>query len=336
VIALPLFSEKHKLGLDIGSAFIKVCLPNRSGKPVVARVATPEGSVSKGVLQNAELLRDALRQMVRQQNLTNNQVVATLPASTLVLRHIQIPMLKPRETAEAVEWEARRVLPFALEEAQMDWLRQGTVVSEEGEMQDILLVAVRDAVVERYISAVQETGLKLVALDVAPLALGRWLLKGSEGSSLIMDMGSETTQLHFFVNSKLIFSRSLSIGGVQASRAIQNYLGNNFAESETLKLRGEYQEEWLEAWHSELGREIQRSLEYYHSNFNNFDNNEESQFDRVILSGGASSTRGIEELIKDITSVEPGYAEFSSRLRTPRHDRIMYNVALGAGLWEGK
>jgi Tfp pilus assembly PilM family ATPase len=55
-----------------------------------------------------------------------------------------------KDTAEAVEWEARRVLPFALEEAQMDWVSHNVTVTEEGEMQDILLVAVRDSIVERY------------------------------------------------------------------------------------------------------------------------------------------------------------------------------------------
>lgn len=329
---MPLFGSKFKLGLDIGSAFVKVCLPKRGGRPVVAQAASPEAAVSKGVLQQPEAVRDVLRHLIRQQELQNSPVVATLPASTLVLRHIQIPMLKPRETDEAVEWEARRVLPFALEEAQVDWLRQGTVVSEEGEMQDILLIAVRDNFVQNYVEAIKDSGLRLIALDVSPLALGRWLLKNSQVSTLIIDLGAETTQLHFFDKSRLIFSRSMSIGGNAATRSIQSAEGLDYSEAETLKLRGNYKGEWLVSWLSELGRELRRSLEYYR---NNFPQGEDEKFGQVLLTGGASSTRGVEDLIQEITGVNPGYAEFSSKIRSPRHDKIVYNVALGAGMWEG-
>lgn len=329
---MPIFRSKFKVGLDIGSAFVKVCLPKRGGRPLVARAASPEGAMSKGVLQQPEAVREVVNQLIKQQNLLNCPVVATLPASTLVLRHIQIPLLKPNETAEAVEWEAKRVLPFAVEEAQVDWLRQGTTINDEGEMQDILLVAVRDNIVQNYVEAIKDSGLRLVALDVAPMALGRWLLKGSQVSSLIIDLGAETTQLHFFDKGRLIFSRSVSIGGISATQSIQSIEGIEFSEAETLKLRGNYKGEWLESWLSELGREVRRSLDYFRTNFGQ---GVEEKFGQVLLTGGASSTRGLEELIHDITAVEPGYAEFTSTARSPRHDKIVYNVALGAGMWEG-
>lgn len=297
------------------------------------RMDTPPGAVNKGVLQSAEGISDFLHQWIRKNHLDHHFVVATLPASTLVLRHIQLPRMKPKDTAEAVEWEARRVLPFALEEAQVDWVTHNINVTEEGEMQDILLVAVRDSIVERYATAIKGAGMKLLALDIAPMALGRWLLKGAQDTSLIIDMGAETTQVHFYNGNKLIFSRSLSIGGVEATRAIVTIKACDFQEAETSKLRGEYREEWLDAWYRELGRELQRSLDYFRTNFADETN---VNFSRVILTGGASLTRGVSSLIKDATGVEPGFAEFSSKERSPRHDKIMYNVALGAGMWEGR
>jgi type IV pilus assembly protein PilM len=330
---MPFFSNKYKLGLDIGSSLIKVCLPSSKGRPLIMRLETPPDVVNKGVLQSAEGISDFLGQWIKKNQLEHHYVVATLPASTLVLRHIQLPRMKAKDTAEAVEWEARRVLPFALEEAQVDWVTHNINVTEEGEMQDILLVAVRDAIVERYAQAIKDAGMKLLALDIAPMALGRWLLKGVQDTSLIIDMGAETTQVHFYNGNKLIFSRSLSIGGVEATRAIVTIKACDFQEAETSKLRGEYREEWLDAWFRELGRELQRSLDYFRTNFAEETN---VNFSRVILTGGASLTRGVSSLIKDATGVEPGFAEFSSKERSPRHDKIMYNVALGAGMWEGR
>jgi len=297
------------------------------------RLETPPGVVSKGVLQSSEGISDFLRQWIRKNQLDHHFVVATLPASTLVLRHIQLPRMKPKDTAEAIEWEARRVLPFALEEAQIDWVSHNVTVSDEGEMQEILLVAVRETIVERYAKAINDAGMKLQALDIAPMALGRWLLKSSQDTTLIIDMGAETTQVHFFNGEKLIFSRSISTGGTEATRAIAAVKGSNFQEAEIGKLRGDYREEWLDPWFRELGRELQRSLDYFRTNFSD---NSDVKFSKVLLTGGASMTKGISSLIQDATGMEPGFAEFFSKERSPRHDKIMYNVALGAGMWEGK
>jgi len=330
---MPLFSKKYKLGLDIGSSMIKVCLPSSSGRPLIMRMETPPGVVNKGVLQSAEGISDFLGYWIKKNHLEHHSVVATLPASTLVLRHIQLPRMKAKDTAEAVEWEARRVLPFSLEEAQLDWVSYNVTISEEGEMQDILLVAVRDTIVDRYSTAITDAGIKLLALDIAPMALGRWLLKNSQETTLLIDMGAETTQLHFFDAGKLIFSRSLSMGGSLATRTIATVEHLSFEQAEAKKLKGQYNESWLDSWFRELGRELQRSLDYYRSNFSD---KAQVEFSRVILSGGASLTQGVSSLIKEVTGLEPGLAEFSTRGNRPRQDKILFNVALGAGLWEGK
>ncbi len=327
---MPFFSKQNNMGLDLGSSLIKVCVSKRGGRKLVLSMPTPTGMVSKGVLQSSENM-DLVRQWLRVNQLLNYPVIATLPASTLVLRHIQIPRMRPKEANEAVEWEARRVLPFSLEEAQVDWLNQGTVVSDEGEMQDVLLVAVRDAVVERYVNAIRETGLKLVALDISPMALGRWLFKDITGSSLVVDVGAETTQAHFFDGSALVFTRSLTIGGNQATRAIAANTAGTMEDAEKLKCAGDYQEHWLNNWLSELGRELQRSLEYYRTNYAKVGS---GGFERVILSGGASLSKGVEQLIEEVTDLTPGYAEFASKDERPHEDKILYNVALGASMWE--
>lgn len=326
-------AKKYKLGLDIGSAMTKVCLPSRKGRPLILGLSTPTGAVSKGVLQDGQGISDFLRQNFRQHQLDHHFVVATLPASTLVLRHIKLPRMKAKDTAEAIEWEARRVLPFALEEAQLDWIHQGTDISEEGETQNFLLVAVRDSIVHRYAQAIKEAGIKLVSLDIAPMALGRWLLKGAVGSSLVIDIGAESTQVHFYSETKLVFSRSLSIGGTEATGTIAAAAGRSAPEAETLKLRGEYREDWLISWRRELGREIQRSLEYYRTNYSE---QAGDNFDRVLLSGGGAMTKGVETLIREVAGVEPGYAEYASKDAGHRPDKIIYNVALGAGMWEGE
>lgn len=329
---MALISNKYKLGLDIGSAMIKVCLPSRKGRPLILAMDTPEETVTKGVLKDGQGVSDYLRKWIRQHNLEHHPVVATLPASTLVLRHIQLPRMKPKETQEAVEWEARRVLPFALEEAQLDWLHQGVDTSEGAEMHNILVVAVRDFIVERYSQTIKEAGLKLMALDIAPMALGRWLLKDDFGSTIIIDLGAESTQVHFYNQKRLIFSRSLAVGGSEATEAIATATGLSLEQAEAKKLQGDYREDWLVSWLRELERELTRSLEYYRTNF--ADEAGES-FSRVILTGGAAITRGVDATIREVTGVEPGFAEFSSRGSGLRQDKIVFNVALGAGMWEG-
>ena len=219
--AMPVFSKKYKLGLDIGSSLIKVCLPSTKGRPLIWSMETPAEVVSKGVLQNPEGLSEFLRQWIKKNQLDHHYVVATLPASTLVLRHIQLPRMKTKETAEAVQWEARRVLPFSLEEAQMDWVSHGLSIIGEGEMQDILLVAVRDAIAERYAKAINDAGLKLLALDIAPMALGRWLLRDTPDTTLILIWAPKPPRCIFTAGQSLFFPAASILAALRPLALLQ-------------------------------------------------------------------------------------------------------------------
>ena len=110
-----------------------------------------------------------------------------------------------------------------------------------------------------------------------------------------------------------MFSRSFRLAAPRP-RAIATAANVSFAEAEEMKLRGKYREDWLDSWYRELGWEVQRSLEYYRSNFSN---NAEEPFERVILSGGAAMTRGVDTFIGEVTGVEPGFAEFYSKDSSP-------------------
>ncbi|HBS92589.1 MAG TPA: hypothetical protein DEA85_01105 [Firmicutes bacterium] len=69
------------------------------------------------------------------------------------------------------------------------------------------------------------------------MALGRWLLKDTQDTTLIIDVGAETTQVHFYGGAKLIFSRNLNIGGEAATSAISTANGISFAEAEAKKVK---------------------------------------------------------------------------------------------------
>ena len=60
-------------------------------------------------------------------------------------------------------------------------------------------------------------------------------------------MGAETIQVHFF-NGKSLCSPQSIHRRVEATKAIASVRDIDFQEAETSKLRGDYREEWLEAW----------------------------------------------------------------------------------------
>ncbi|HOY65169.1 MAG TPA: pilus assembly protein PilM, partial [bacterium] len=84
-----------KLGLDIGSRFIKLAQSGTSSQGLqlvnVGYAATPLGSVTDGVINNAEAIGEALTQIVKHFHFKEKEVVCSLPGRAVVIRQVSVP-----------------------------------------------------------------------------------------------------------------------------------------------------------------------------------------------------------------------------------------------------
>ena len=117
--------SKSQLGVDIGSSNIKIV----QLKPVDSKfvletyglvnfsyqIATKDSS--GGITQTAQLLKN----LVSKSRATTNQIVASLPNSSVFTSVIEMPKIPENELKTAIEFEAKKYVPLPLAEVALSW-----------------------------------------------------------------------------------------------------------------------------------------------------------------------------------------------------------------------
>jgi type IV pilus assembly protein PilM len=306
---------KETIGLDIGSHSIKlVGLKTTSKGPFLTCVGIkeiPYGKDKEDVNHITEILKTLLSEM----GLKTKKVRLTVSGSGINIQRITIPSMPKAELKEAVPWEIKGNLPFPIETAQIDFHILDEFVEDSIKKLDLIVVACPNHLIERTLSIAKGAGLQPTHLDVGPFALWNALLvwgrsKKGEGVALI-DLGSEKTGIHLFKDGILQFSREVTPAGADITRAIIEGLGFE-GEPELLYERAERikQEVGIPSEADQEGivdesiniskisflirpvlermtAEIQRSLDYYKSQFN------VERIDRVLVTGGGANLKNI-------------------------------------------
>src|SRR5262249_48929444 len=113
------------------------------------------------------LIREALSQFLSRHRLRGDAVGISVPGQSGLIRFIKVPPAEEKKLADAVKSEARRQLPFNLDELVWDFqeLSHGEAEAEVG------LFAMKRDVVDRYFQHFQEVDMDVDVVQMAPLAV---------------------------------------------------------------------------------------------------------------------------------------------------------------------
>ena len=138
--------------------------------------------IFEGHIEDMQGLAAALRQACRDSGSACHRVALAMPATALITHAIRLPAGLPEEQLEIlVELEAAQYMPFALEDASLDFLTLGPappLAGKPGPEIDVLLVAARRASVQRRLDAAKAAGLQAVVMDSEALAVQAALAQG--------------------------------------------------------------------------------------------------------------------------------------------------------------
>jgi type IV pilus assembly protein PilM len=174
------------LGVDITDDAVRVVELRRQRGKLSCRhcgaAALAPGVMLEGNVEDMPGLAEALRQAHRDSGSACTRVALAMPAMALITHAIRLPAGLPEEQLEIlVELEAAQYMPFALEDASLDFFILGPAPPLAGQTVlevDVLLVAARRASVQHRLDAAREAGLLAVVMDSEALALQAALAQG--------------------------------------------------------------------------------------------------------------------------------------------------------------
>lgn len=242
-INLLLVSMAEKLpehfAIDFGNHTIKaVQLSDLDSKTpsltAFGSVSTPFGVLNSENEVHVDRLVASVKDLMKEANIKTHNVIAAIPESVVSTRFLTLRGVKPNELNEAVYWDTKQTLPIPVEDVNISHM----IVGEKKDDDELLIlrVAATKKIIETYKKVLQKAGLEALTIETEGVAIAR-LVKHSSStdSAVVLDFGSQTTDMSIVKDGMLIFSQSISTGSDALTRAIMTDFSLEYNQAEQYK-----------------------------------------------------------------------------------------------------
>ncbi len=332
------------VGIDFGNYSVKaVELQNIKSTPTL--VSFGDQSIPAGVLNseekdNQKKLSDALKSLYKGAGLKNKKVVLAIPESAVFTRYIDLPGLKENELETAVFFKAKQYIPIPIEEVQMSYIVLGFDTARNS--YNVLVVAAPKRTIDIYLNVSAMAGLEAIAIETESIAIGRSMYKATGLQHMvILDFGSQTTDMSIMHEGQMIFSQSIAIGSDSMTQALVNQFGFEYAQAEQYKRNYGVTYNILEnkiyntlkPILDAMLAEIQRGIEFYKTTTLRHSPQD------FLLNGDGAMLPGLAEYMKASFNVNAKIANPWSNIKIPEKMKPLvekngpnFSVALGLAL----
>ena len=306
-------APKGILALNLGTQTISLAefQRNAEGGLILTRLKQAEilGDPSVDTTRSAQT-KLQVEQLVSDLGLNGRSVNYAIASHVIFTRPVTLPSVgDATQVEQIVGFEAQQNVPYPINEVVWDWQ---LLDAGDGGQVEVILAAIKSDLLDEINASAQAGGLKPAVVDIAPMALYnalRYNYPDAEGCTILLDIGSRTTNLLFCEPGK-IFPRRLNIGGSSITTAIAKDFGCSFSDAEARKVQdgfvslgGTYAEpddadvarisKITRNQMTRLHQEIARSITFYRSEHSG------SQPVRVLIGGGTASLPYIREFFQE-------------------------------------
>ncbi|GDY18735.1 hypothetical protein LBMAG56_00800 [Verrucomicrobiota bacterium] len=296
-----MLKSKSFLCADFGSGSLKLAEfeANDSGSlRLLKYVITPLGPEGMQESAREQVLFKALSDTLGQGGVTSKRLNLCAPASAVFSKFVKLPQVDANKVTQIIKYEAQQNVPFPLEEVEWDYQILGSTAAGELE---VLLVAIKNDVVDGFFRSCESSRVILQLIDAAPAALCnafRFNYADVEECSMLLDIGAKTSNVLIFEKGK-VFSRSINIGANSITTDFSNEAKIPYAAAEKLKIEsgfvslgGAYEEpdDPNQALISKISRQVMTRLHIQMNQTIQFYRGQQggSMPQRLFLAGGAS------------------------------------------------
>ncbi|CAN5774994.1 pilus assembly protein PilM [soil metagenome] len=326
--------RSQPVGLDIDQGALKAVQISSAGGDYTLRHVgyrrLPPGTVTEGEVADHDLLASEIAEFWESHGFKGKSAVLGLSNQRVVVRLLDFPHMEPGDLESAIGFEAQDHIPMPLNEAVLDYVVLGP--QEEGsDLDRILIVAAQKDMVSRFTSVAFTAGIRPVGVDVKALSLMRSTLPQSlfdEGATLLLDVGSEITNLvvsqggsptltRFIIGGANQFSQTIAeVAGIEEEDAEKHLMSpqvriGDVPEDENQELEASEPDEdapeddldpalmfdirrGLEDSVQVMAEDVQRSVEYHYSQPG------AQEVSQVFVSGEGALVAGLESYVSEL------------------------------------
>ncbi len=325
---MGLFSKsKRILGVDLGSTSIKIVeLKKERPVPKLITYGYLEKKFSDIVKEEERKEKniELLKRLCQKANITTNLAVTALPTFSVFSSLIVLPVLPAKELKEAINLKVKKIIPFPLEEAILDWkILEKFVPAKEEKIEDkknkenykILINVVQKKLVKDQMEIFKGANLQLLSLEPEAFAIARSLVGKDPSSTMIIDFSAVSTDLIIVEKTIPVFTRSIKIGGFSLTKEIAQNLNLDLKKAEQFKrdlatIKETSIPSIIEKNLKSLVEEIFYVLESYRSQSG-------KSIEKIILSGGSAYLPKVDQYFSQQLNIKVIIANPFKRISYP-------------------
>ncbi len=251
-------NKANPIGVDFGTDSLKMAqVTLEGGEPRLIAAASAEvpSHVRNNQAARLTFFTETVRELLSTGGFKGRRAILALPAASMHIQHLRLAKMDDEMMKKALPWEARGKLPIDPSQALMRHLIAGEIYHESEPKNEIILMAAARDMVNQLLDAAAKAKLDVIGMSVEPSALvdcfGHIYLRAEDFTSVncFVDIGCASSRAVIAQGSKILFARSIKIGGEHLTRAVASQLKMGMEDARMLRLKLCYQQPGLEDQH---------------------------------------------------------------------------------------
>ncbi len=333
------FSKHSRLGVDIGASSIKIVELEKHGGNFELKTfgsfPLQQSIIRAAGAQLEQNIAKTLSDLASKVNVKTKTAVSSLPGFAVFTSIVDLPELSEKDRAFAIQSEAAKYVPAPLEEVVLDWKEVEDIDYGGGRVgKRILLIAAPRDYVEKFSNIFSETSFTLDALEIGSFALARSLIREPQVNTVIVDMGSSTTDVSIVSGGALFVNRTIDKGGQDLTGIIARSMKIDVVRAEQFKhdmdlavlatpggVSSAPMVGAIKPILDSIIYEVQRVV-------NTFNGQYSRQVERVILTGGASGLRNFGNYFQAVLKIPVEIGNPWLKVSYPKeYEKVLMDIA---------
>lgn len=210
-------TAENLVSVDIGSSNIKIMEIDLSGELASLRNAAlapaPAGAIKNNVIVRPDEVASVIRGLIEANGIQTKHVVTALPGPAVFTKKITMNRMSEKELRQNIQFEAGNYVPHKLNAVHLDY----QVMSSTDSSMDVLLVAVKNEIIESFLQTIELAGMVLEIADVDSFALENMFEldypEEQQATTALVNIGSRYTSINILSGGESLFTGDVSVGG---------------------------------------------------------------------------------------------------------------------------
>lgn len=305
---------KSYIGLDFGQGGIKLVeLMNEKGR---ARLVTyaysdlPSANLERAFGEDLDKTAAHLKKMLASAKVTTKIAIGALPISSVFSSIISVPALNEKELKQAIQLQAKKLIPVPLEEISLDSKIIDTTGADGGKkVTRVLLTGAPKSLVTKFVELAGKAGLELISLETEALAEIRSLIGKDRSSIMVIDIGAARTNISVIEKGIPFLNRSIATGGTAITQTISKTLGIPYEQADTMKRDIRAMQSFSQAGDISpiLSTLLKPIIDEVRYSFNLYqgqvEDGQQKRIDKIIVTGGSALLPRLPEFLTQLMNV---------------------------------